>query len=214
MVHRSEPKSAPNPLQSVESGFVRFTVDLAGAQRSAYPAYSVHISLNSPSPPLCPATLQTQLSSFARTRKQKPADHFTSLAVGRQNSESSRSTALGFSPTSLSATLHQPRPYLEKRSGYRESRTITGMGTRKRGRLLHRAAAALFFAAALPTGNAYLQPFQPVETAKTVAKRQSGCLTNFYSCADQGAGFRDVCCQNGQVCSLDANNNPACCPSK
>ncbi|KAK3310308.1 uncharacterized protein B0T15DRAFT_32653 [Chaetomium strumarium] len=56
-----------------------------------------------------------------------------------------------------------------------------------------------------------LQPFRPVETAAAIAKRQ-GCLPDFFSCADQGAAFSNVCCQNGQRCQLDANNNPACCP--
>jgi hypothetical protein len=60
---------------------------------------------------------------------------------------------------------------------------------------------------------ASLQPFLPVETAAAVAKRQA-CLSNFYSCADQGAVFNGICCQNGQRCALDANNNPACCPVK
>ncbi|KAK4239452.1 hypothetical protein C8A03DRAFT_14149 [Achaetomium macrosporum] len=56
-----------------------------------------------------------------------------------------------------------------------------------------------------------LQPFRPAETAAAIAKRQE-CLANFFSCADQGAAFSNVCCQNGQRCALDANNNPACCP--
>lgn len=60
---------------------------------------------------------------------------------------------------------------------------------------------------------ASLQPFQPVETAPALAKRQT-CLANFYSCADQGgAAFNGVCCHNGQQCALDANNKPACCPA-
>ncbi|KAK0628142.1 hypothetical protein B0T17DRAFT_487771 [Bombardia bombarda] len=61
------------------------------------------------------------------------------------------------------------------------------------------------------------QPFQPVETAKPIAKRQSsqgqGCIANFFSCADQGAVFNGVCCQTGQRCALDASNSPACCPT-
>lgn len=59
-------------------------------------------------------------------------------------------------------------------------------------------------------------PFHPAETASPLARReqQGGCLTNFYSCASQGAAFADICCADGQVCSLDADNNPACCPAK
>ncbi|KAK4040513.1 hypothetical protein C8A01DRAFT_46146 [Parachaetomium inaequale] len=60
---------------------------------------------------------------------------------------------------------------------------------------------------------ASVQPFRPVETAAPIAKRQQSCLANFFSCADQGAAFAGVCCQNGQRCALDASNNPACCPS-
>jgi len=59
---------------------------------------------------------------------------------------------------------------------------------------------------------ASLQPFQPVQTAAAIAKRQ-GCIANFYSCANQGAIFNGVCCQNGQTCGLDVNNSPACCPA-
>lgn len=68
----------------------------------------------------------------------------------------------------------------------------------------------LAFASAV---GASLQPFRPVETAAPLVKRQ-GCLPNFYSCADQGAVFSNICCQNGQRCALDAANNPACCPNK
>lgn len=44
------------------------------------------------------------------------------------------------------------------------------------------------------------QPFQPVETARALVKRQGGCIPNYYSCANQGAVFGDTCCQNGQSC--------------
>lgn len=59
-------------------------------------------------------------------------------------------------------------------------------------------------------------PFQPAETAGPLARReqQGGCLANFYSCASQGASFANICCADGQVCQLDADNNPACCPAK
>ncbi|GAB1311204.1 Gpi-anchored protein [Madurella fahalii] len=73
---------------------------------------------------------------------------------------------------------------------------------------------ALLFLALIsaPSVCASLQPFQPVETAAVVAKRQA-CLENFYSCANQGPEFNGICCQNDQRCALDANNNPACCPN-
>ncbi|KAL2168459.1 hypothetical protein VTG60DRAFT_7261 [Thermothelomyces hinnuleus] len=58
-----------------------------------------------------------------------------------------------------------------------------------------------------------MQPFQPVETAAAIARRQQSCIANFFSCADQGPAFEGTCCQNGQRCALDANNDPACCPT-
>ncbi|KAK3695195.1 hypothetical protein B0T22DRAFT_97097 [Podospora appendiculata] len=70
----------------------------------------------------------------------------------------------------------------------------------------------LFAVASLPS-IAASQLYLPVETAKPIAKRQS-CIDNFYSCASLGAAFAGVCCQNGQTCSLDANNQPACCPER
>jgi hypothetical protein len=45
-----------------------------------------------------------------------------------------------------------------------------------------------------------------------VFKRQS-CPTNYYSCADMGSAFAGTCCVNGEACALDADNQPACCPS-
>ncbi len=64
-------------------------------------------------------------------------------------------------------------------------------------------------------GQPQQRPFRPVETAAALHRRQqNGCLANFYSCADQGSAFNGVCCQLGQSCALDANNQPACCPAK
>ena len=52
----------------------------------------------------------------------------------------------------------------------------------------------------IPQTRGLQQPFQPVETARVVQKRQ-GCLADFYSCSDfGGAAFDGVCCQNGQTC--------------
>ncbi|KAM7192007.1 hypothetical protein V8F33_008585 [Rhypophila sp. PSN 637] len=42
---------------------------------------------------------------------------------------------------------------------------------------------------------------------------EAGCIPNFYSCASQGNAFSGTCCQVGQKCELDVNNNPACCPA-
>lgn len=56
--------------------------------------------------------------------------------------------------------------------------------------------------------------FQPAATGAGLQRRQTtGCLANMYSCATQGAAFNNVCCMYGQICALDANNNPACCPA-
>ncbi|KAK0733350.1 hypothetical protein B0T26DRAFT_669766 [Lasiosphaeria miniovina] len=85
----------------------------------------------------------------------------------------------------------------------------------------HRSCYVLLAAVALASSvfaaHQQQQPFQPVETGTPAlgfafAKRQQGCIANFYSCANQGPAFASVCCQNGQSCQLDASNNPACCP--
>ncbi|KAK3383903.1 hypothetical protein B0T24DRAFT_673725 [Lasiosphaeria ovina] len=77
--------------------------------------------------------------------------------------------------------------------------------------------AAVALASSVSAAHRQQQPFQPVETGTPAfgfafAKRQQGCIANFYSCANQGPAFASVCCQNGQSCQLDASNNPACCP--
>ena len=90
---------------------------------------------------------------------------------------------------------------------------------------LRSSAVSLFLAATIFFPNialASLQPFIPAETAAAAAapvlrsplKRQTaGCIANTFSCASQGAAFANICCANGQVCALDASNQPACCPS-
>lgn len=39
--------------------------------------------------------------------------------------------------------------------------------------------------------------------------RQQQCPDNTFQCEQ----FSDICCENGQTCALDADNQPACCPS-
>lgn len=40
------------------------------------------------------------------------------------------------------------------------------------------------------------------------------CPANTFQCPTSlGAVFSDICCSSGQLCALDNNNNPACCPS-
>ncbi|CAN8099059.1 unnamed protein product [Discula destructiva] len=82
--------------------------------------------------------------------------------------------------------------------------------------------------ASLPFALASAQPqnFQPAQTPTPVRRyhaapvealfpRQtsSGCISGTYSCSDQGSVFSGICCANGQLCALDAQNSPACCPS-
>ena len=40
------------------------------------------------------------------------------------------------------------------------------------------------------------------------------CPENTFQCpAELGDDFSDYCCQHGQTCAYDNNNQPACCPS-
>ncbi|KAH8889515.1 hypothetical protein GQ53DRAFT_217716 [Thozetella sp. PMI_491] len=64
-----------------------------------------------------------------------------------------------------------------------------------------------------PSVHASQQPFLPAETARSLVKRQSGCIANTFSCSNLGSAFNGICCVNGQTCALDASNSPACCPS-
>ncbi|KAI0025455.1 hypothetical protein F4780DRAFT_332169 [Xylariomycetidae sp. FL0641] len=43
--------------------------------------------------------------------------------------------------------------------------------------------------------------------------KANGCPAGYFSCADKGDVFAGTCCQDGQVCSLDAYKEPACCPT-
>ncbi|KAH7136643.1 hypothetical protein EDB81DRAFT_88225 [Dactylonectria macrodidyma] len=50
--------------------------------------------------------------------------------------------------------------------------------------------------------------------ASFLFRRADSCPSNTFQCSeDLGAEFSDICCQDGQACALDANNDPACCPS-
>jgi hypothetical protein len=40
------------------------------------------------------------------------------------------------------------------------------------------------------------------------------CPTNKFRCSTElGAAFSNICCENGQACTFDQNQQPACCPS-
>ncbi|KAI0899380.1 hypothetical protein F4806DRAFT_452544 [Annulohypoxylon nitens] len=84
-------------------------------------------------------------------------------------------------------------------------------------RLTPRPYAALFsiaattFALAEPIGNplgySAIQHFNPI------FQRDVTCPADYFSCEDRGAAFAGTCCENGQLCSLDAHSSAACCPT-
>ncbi|KAI2616564.1 hypothetical protein GGR54DRAFT_231340 [Hypoxylon sp. NC1633] len=51
------------------------------------------------------------------------------------------------------------------------------------------------------------------EDYSPVQRRQVNCPANYFSCEDRGAVFAGTCCQNGQMCALDAHSQAACCPT-
>lgn len=55
---------------------------------------------------------------------------------------------------------------------------------------------------------AYIPP------ASVIFRRDDSCPANTFRCSEElGERFRDICCQNGQTCAVDADDEPACCPS-
>lgn len=46
-----------------------------------------------------------------------------------------------------------------------------------------------------------------------IQQREVVCPANYFSCEDKGTQFKGACCENGQVCSLDAYQSAACCPT-
>ncbi|KAM5356346.1 hypothetical protein ACJ41O_002992 [Fusarium nematophilum] len=53
-----------------------------------------------------------------------------------------------------------------------------------------------------------------IPAASLLFRRQDSCPSNTFQCSEElGEQFRDICCQNGQSCALDADEQPACCPS-
>ncbi|KAI0387302.1 hypothetical protein F5Y04DRAFT_239898 [Hypomontagnella monticulosa] len=51
------------------------------------------------------------------------------------------------------------------------------------------------------------------EDYSPVQRRQLDCPDDYFSCEDRGPVFAGTCCQNGQLCALDAHSQAACCPS-
>ncbi|KAI1133070.1 hypothetical protein F5Y10DRAFT_229216 [Nemania abortiva] len=58
-----------------------------------------------------------------------------------------------------------------------------------------------------PLGYSDLLGFFPIQQREVV------CPANYFSCEDRGTQFKGACCENGQVCSLDAQQSAACCPT-
>ncbi|KAH9887811.1 hypothetical protein F4778DRAFT_420956 [Xylariomycetidae sp. FL2044] len=65
---------------------------------------------------------------------------------------------------------------------------------------------------------ALADPISPLQYSdaldfSAIQKRQDQCPADYFSCDDQGAVFAGTCCQDGQVCGLDAHSSAACCPT-
>lgn len=57
------------------------------------------------------------------------------------------------------------------------------------------------------------ESFSPT-AAPLLFARQQQCPDNTFQCpASLGEQFSDICCETGQSCALDEDNQPACCPS-
>ncbi|KAI1638167.1 hypothetical protein F4809DRAFT_272401 [Biscogniauxia mediterranea] len=86
-------------------------------------------------------------------------------------------------------------------------------------RIKHYRHAALLSIAVSNLSNLCLadpiNPLQFVDISEysAVQRRALDCPADYFSCEDQGAAFANTCCENGQLCSLDAQQQPACCPT-
>ncbi|CCT61931.1 uncharacterized protein FFUJ_01569 [Fusarium fujikuroi IMI 58289] len=57
-------------------------------------------------------------------------------------------------------------------------------------------------------------PAYYIPPASVIFRRDDSCPANTFRCSEElGERFSDICCQNGQTCAVDADNEPACCPS-
>lgn len=57
-------------------------------------------------------------------------------------------------------------------------------------------------------------PAQATVATDYLLLRRNECPGGTFQCpASLGPAFSDVCCQNGQQCAVDNNDQPACCPS-
>ncbi|KAL7628256.1 hypothetical protein AAE478_002455 [Parahypoxylon ruwenzoriense] len=79
--------------------------------------------------------------------------------------------------------------------------------------------AALFFsiaAASVPVlADSIVDPLEYAEFSNysPVQRRQLDCPNDYFSCEDRGPAFAGTCCENGQLCALDAHQQAACCPT-
>ncbi|KAI0151948.1 hypothetical protein F4776DRAFT_658883 [Hypoxylon sp. NC0597] len=84
-------------------------------------------------------------------------------------------------------------------------------------RLTPRRYVALFSIAApiLTLADPIVNPLEygTFEDYSPVQKRDITCPANYFSCEDRGAAFQGTCCENGQLCALDAHSQAACCPT-
>ncbi|KAJ4272397.1 hypothetical protein NW762_001110 [Fusarium torreyae] len=63
---------------------------------------------------------------------------------------------------------------------------------------------------------AYVPAYAPayIPPASVIFRRDDSCPSNTFRCSEElGERFKDICCQNGQTCAVDAEDEPACCPS-
>ncbi|KAI1081722.1 hypothetical protein F5B20DRAFT_579051 [Whalleya microplaca] len=84
-------------------------------------------------------------------------------------------------------------------------------------RIEHGTHAALFSIAAAAT-LVLADPLDPLDYREfsdysPIQKRDITCPSDYFSCEDRGPAFAGTCCENGQLCALDAQSQAACCPS-
>ncbi|KAI1415667.1 hypothetical protein F5Y13DRAFT_156530 [Hypoxylon sp. FL1857] len=90
-------------------------------------------------------------------------------------------------------------------------------------RLTPRRHVALFSIAAAPLlvlADSIVDPleygsFEDYSPVQRISReiRDITCPANYFSCEDRGAAFAGTCCENGQLCALDAHSQAACCPT-
>lgn len=57
-----------------------------------------------------------------------------------------------------------------------------------------------------------LSPLRYSDFSQIQGRAQS-CPGNFFSCESEGSAFAGTCCAEGTLCTLDGDNQAACCPS-